>query len=57
MDLKNVASLSFFYPEFILSTTILVLIILDLIREPAPRSCDDRLGRLCGIVDRDSGPL
>ena len=31
MDLKNVASLSFFYPEFILSTTILVLIILDLI--------------------------
>jgi len=31
MDLKNVASLSFFYPEFILSATILVLIVLDLI--------------------------
>jgi len=31
MDLKNVASLSFFYPEFILSTTILLLIVLDLI--------------------------
>jgi NADH-quinone oxidoreductase subunit N len=31
MDLKNVASLSFFYPEFILSATILLLIVLDLI--------------------------
>jgi NADH-quinone oxidoreductase subunit N len=31
MDLKNVASLSFFYPEFILSATILILIILDLL--------------------------
>jgi NADH-quinone oxidoreductase subunit N len=31
MDLKNLASLSFFYPELILSTTILVLIVLDLL--------------------------
>jgi NADH-quinone oxidoreductase subunit N len=31
MDLKNVASLSFFLPEIILSGTILLLIILDLI--------------------------
>jgi NADH-quinone oxidoreductase subunit N len=31
MDLKNVASLSFFYPELILSGTILVLIVLDLV--------------------------
>ncbi len=31
MDLKNVASLSFFYPEFILSATILLLIVLDLL--------------------------
>src|SRR5499425_2612009 len=31
MDLKNLASLSFFYPEIILSTTILLLIILDLL--------------------------
>ena len=31
MDLKNVASLSFFVPEIILSGTILLLIIVDLI--------------------------
>src|SRR6266478_7967103 len=31
MDLNNLASLSFFYPEFILSGTILLLIVLDLI--------------------------
>ena len=31
MDLKNVASLSFFYPELILSGTILGLIVLDLL--------------------------
>jgi NADH-quinone oxidoreductase subunit N len=31
MDLKNVASLSFFYPELILSGTILLLIVLDLL--------------------------
>jgi NADH-quinone oxidoreductase subunit N len=31
MDLKNVASLSFFYPELILSGTILGLIVLDLV--------------------------
>src|SRR5947207_4028590 len=31
MDLKNVASLSFFYPEFILSATILLLIVVDLV--------------------------
>ncbi|MGE5219805.1 MAG: NADH-quinone oxidoreductase subunit N [Chloroflexota bacterium] len=31
MDLKNVASLSFFYPELILSGTILLLIALDLV--------------------------
>jgi NADH-quinone oxidoreductase subunit N len=31
MDLKNVASLSFFYPELILSGTILSLIVLDLL--------------------------
>jgi NADH-quinone oxidoreductase subunit N len=31
MDLKNVASLSFFYPELILSGTILLLIVLDLV--------------------------
>ena len=31
MDLKNLASLSFFYPEIILSATILLLIILDLL--------------------------
>lgn len=31
MDLKNVASLSFFYPELILSATILLLILLDLL--------------------------
>ena len=31
MDLKNVASLSFFVPEIILSGTILLLIIFDLI--------------------------
>jgi NADH-quinone oxidoreductase subunit N len=31
MDLKNLASLSFFYPEIILSTTILLLIVLDLL--------------------------
>src|SRR4030095_100071 len=30
MDLKNVSSLSFFYPELILSGTILLLIVLDL---------------------------
>jgi len=33
MDLKNVASLSFFVPELILSVTILLLIVLDLIAE------------------------
>ena len=33
MDLKNVASLSYFYPELILSATILLLIILDLIAQ------------------------
>jgi NADH-quinone oxidoreductase subunit N len=31
MDLKNVASLSFFYPELIVSGTILLLIVLDLL--------------------------
>jgi NADH-quinone oxidoreductase subunit N len=31
MDLKNVASLSFFYPEIILSGTILLIIVLDLL--------------------------
>ena len=31
MDLKNIASLSFFYPEIILSATILLLIVLDLV--------------------------
>jgi NADH-quinone oxidoreductase subunit N len=31
MDLKNIASLSFFYPELILSGTILSLIVLDLL--------------------------
>ncbi len=31
MDLNNLASLSFFYPEIILSGTILLLIVLDLI--------------------------
>lgn len=31
MDLKNLASLSFFYPEIILSSTILLLIVLDLL--------------------------
>src|SRR6266478_8791263 len=31
MDLNNLSSLSFFYPEFILSGTILLLIVLDLI--------------------------
>jgi NADH-quinone oxidoreductase subunit N len=31
MDLKNLASLNFFYPEIILSATILLLIILDLL--------------------------
>lgn len=31
MDLKNLASLSFFYPEIILSSTILLLIVLDLV--------------------------
>ena len=30
MDLKNLASLSFFYPEIILSGTILLMIVLDL---------------------------
>jgi len=33
MDLKNVASLSFFLPEIILSATILVLMVLDLISQ------------------------
>ncbi|MGH7816873.1 MAG: NADH-quinone oxidoreductase subunit N [Candidatus Binatia bacterium] len=33
MDLKNVASLTFFLPEIILSVTILVLIVLDLIAQ------------------------
>src|SRR3970282_2668282 len=31
MDLKNIASLSFFLPEIILSATILLLIVLDLL--------------------------
>jgi NADH-quinone oxidoreductase subunit N len=31
MDLKNLASLTFFYPEIILSATILLLIVLDLL--------------------------
>ena len=31
MDLKNIASMTYFYPEFILSASILVLIILDLL--------------------------
>ena len=31
MDLKNLASLTFFYPEIILSCTILLLIVLDLL--------------------------
>jgi len=31
MDLKNIASLSFFYPELILSGTILLLIVVDLL--------------------------
>jgi NADH-quinone oxidoreductase subunit N len=31
MDLKNIASLSFFYPELILSGTILLLIVVDLV--------------------------
>ena len=57
MDLKNVASLSFFYPEFILSSDDTAADRSRSDSEPAPRSCDDRLGRLCGIVDRDSGPL
>jgi NADH-quinone oxidoreductase subunit N len=30
MDLKNVASLDFFYPELILSGTVLLIIVLDL---------------------------
>ena len=30
MDLKNLESLSFFYPEIILSSTILLLIVVDL---------------------------
>ena len=33
MDLKNVASLTFFCPEMILSVTILLLIVLDLIAQ------------------------
>jgi NADH-quinone oxidoreductase subunit N len=31
MDLKNLASLSFFYPEIVLSVTILLIIVLDLL--------------------------
>ena len=31
MDLKNIGSLSFFYPEFILSVTILLVIVVDLL--------------------------
>src|ERR1043166_2156720 len=31
MDLKNLPSLDFFYPEIILSVTILILIVLDLL--------------------------
>ena len=31
MDLKNLESLSFFYPELILSGTILLLIVVDLL--------------------------
>ncbi len=31
MDLKNIESLSFFYPEFILTGTILLLVLLDLV--------------------------
>jgi NADH-quinone oxidoreductase subunit N len=35
MDLKNLASLTFFYPELILSGTILLLIVLDLVMRSA----------------------
>src|SRR4026207_1646906 len=31
MDLKNIGSLSFFYPEIVLSVTILLVIVLDLL--------------------------
>ena len=44
MDLKNVASLSFFYPELILSGTILLLIVLDLLARAK------RDGVLLGLV-------
>lgn len=37
MDLKNVASLTFFLPEIILSVTILLLIVLDLLTEAKRR--------------------
>jgi len=37
MDLKNVASLTFFVPEIILSVTILLLIVLDLLTESKRR--------------------
>ena len=42
MDLKNVDSLSFFYPEFILSGTILLFIVLDLLVPGKSTACADR---------------
>ena len=51
MDLKNVASLTFFCPEIVLSATILLIIVLDLIaqsrRWPAALAL---IGCLCSLI-------
>ena len=55
MDLKNVASLTYFYPEIILSATILLLIVVDLIahsrRWPAALALIGCLGSLIVTFD------
>ena len=55
MDLKNVASLTFFCPEIVLSATILLIIVLDLVapsrRWPAALALVGCLGSLIASFD------
>ena len=47
MDLKNIGSLSFFYPEIILSVTILLVIVVDLLIKNKRSLAVDCARRLC----------
>jgi hypothetical protein len=57
MDLKNVASLTFFLPEMILSVTILLLIVLDLFAQNKRSLALIAVGRMRWRADCDVRPI